>query len=84
MRSPKGVLDDGRKVTVELFRKLLAEELPKVRAHLGEEAWQASKYEDAAKLFDQITTGEYVEFLTLPAYEWITRDIAKSNTAIAA
>ncbi len=84
MRSPKGVLDDGRKVTVELFRKLLAEELPKVRAHLGEEAWQASKYEDAAKLFDQITTGEYVEFLTLPAYEWITRDIAKSKTAIIA
>ncbi len=84
MRSPKGVLDDGRKVTVELFRKLLAEELPKVRAHLGEEAWQAGRYEEAAKLFDQITTGEYVEFLTLPAYEWITRDIAKSKTAIIA
>ena len=84
MHSPKGVLDDGRKVTVELFRKLLAEELPKVRAHLGEEAWQAGRYEEAAKLFDQITTGEYVEFLTLPAYEWITRDIAKSKTAIIA
>ena len=30
IRSPKGVLDDGRKVTAELFRKLLAEELAKV------------------------------------------------------
>src|ERR1700741_1221 len=39
IRSPKGVLDDGRKVTVELFRQLLAEELPKVRSYLGEEAW---------------------------------------------
>jgi len=29
IRSPKGVLDDGRKVTVELFRQLLKEELPK-------------------------------------------------------
>jgi malate synthase len=71
IRSPKGVLDDGRKVTVELFRALLAEELPKVRTYLGEEAWRAGKYEEGAKLFEKITAGEYVEFLTLPAYEQI-------------
>ena len=71
IRSEKGKLDDGRKVTVELFRQLLAEELPKVRTTLGEEAWQAGKYEQAAKLFDEITTGDYVEFLTLPAYQRI-------------
>jgi malate synthase len=68
IRSPKGVLEDGRKVTVELFRALLKEELPKVRQYLGEEGWKAGKYEEAAKLFDTITTGDYVEFLTLPAY----------------
>jgi len=68
IRSPKGVLDDERKVTVELFRKLLAEELPKVRNYVGEDAWREGKYGPAAELFDQITTGEYVEFLTLPAY----------------
>jgi malate synthase len=84
IRSPIGVLDDGRKVTIELVRQLLAEELPKVKTHLGEEAWKAGHYEDAAKLFDQITTGEYLEFLTLPAYEWITKDIAKTKTAKAA
>lgn len=71
IRSEKGKLDDGRKVSVELFRTLLAEELPKVRTHLGDAAWNEGKYEDAAKLFDDITTGEYVEFLTLPAYEQI-------------
>jgi malate synthase len=71
IRSPKGVLDDGRKVTVDLFRRLLAEELPKVRSTLGEEAWQAGKYEAAAQLFERITAGDYVEFLTLPAYELI-------------
>ncbi len=71
IRSTKGVLDDGRKVTVELFRQLLAEELPKVRAYLGEEAWRAGKYEEGAQLFERITVGEYVEFLTLPAYERI-------------
>ncbi|MEK6244966.1 MAG: malate synthase A [Pseudomonadota bacterium] len=71
IRSEKGKLDDGRKVTAELFRKLLADELPKVKAYLGEEAWQAGKYEAGATLFERITTGDYVEFLTLPAYALI-------------
>jgi len=71
IRSPKGKLEDGRKVTVELFRQLLKEELPKVREYQGEAGWKAGRYEDAAKLFDQITTGDYVEFLTLPAYAMI-------------
>ncbi len=68
MRSDQGVLTDGRKVTVELFRQLLGEELPKARTYLGDEAWHAGKYEEAARLFDEISTGDYVEFLTLPAY----------------
>jgi len=71
IRSEKGRLDDGRKVTAELFRALLAEELPKVRTHLGEDAWKAGKYEAGAVLFEKITTGAYVEFLTLPAYSQI-------------
>ncbi|OGA92386.1 MAG: malate synthase A [Betaproteobacteria bacterium RIFCSPLOWO2_12_FULL_66_14] len=71
IRSQKGVLEDGRKVTVELFRQLLAEELPKVRTYLGEEAWQVGKYQQAAQLFDTITTRDYVEFLTLPAYDLV-------------
>jgi malate synthase len=67
MRSPKGVLDDGRKVTATLFRELLSEELKKVKAAAG-----AGRYEDAARLFESITTDdEYVEFLTLPAYRLI-------------
>jgi malate synthase len=68
IRSPKGVLDDGRKVTVELVDRLLTEELPKVKSHLGDVAWAAGRYEEAARLFARITEGDYVEFLTLPAY----------------
>jgi malate synthase len=71
IRSDKGRLDDGRKVTAELFRSLLAEELPKVKAYLGDDAWDEGKYEEGAELFAKLTTGEYVEFLTLPAYEAI-------------
>src|SRR5687768_1812415 len=70
IRSPKGVLDDGRKVTVELFKQLLKEELPKVRAYLGEDAYAAGKYDEGAKLFEKLTADDtYVEFITLPAYE---------------
>jgi malate synthase len=71
IRSPKGVLDDGRKVTAELFKQLLAEELPKVHAYLGETAYHAGKYEEGARLFEKLTLGDYVEFLTLPAYQRI-------------
>jgi malate synthase len=66
IRSPKGVLDDGRKVSAEIFKKLLGEELAKVKSGDGE-----GKYEEAAKLFERITVGDYVEFLTLPAYQLI-------------
>ena len=70
INSPKGVLEDGRKVDIELFRKILAEELPNVRKIVGEEAYNSGTYEKAAKLFDEITTTkDFVEFLTLPAYK---------------
>ena len=84
IRSPKGVLEDGRKISIELFRTLLAEELPGIKSYLGDEAWNAGQYTDAARMFDEMCTGEYVEFLTLPAYDWITRDVAAGRTAIAA
>jgi len=67
MRSPKGQLEDGRKVSVELFKQLLNEELAKVKAAQSE-----GKYDEGAKLFERITTDDkYVEFLTLPAYQQI-------------
>ena len=66
-RAPRGLASADRLDG----RVLLAEELPKVKAYLGEAAYDAGKYEAGAKLFEQITVGEYVEFLTLPAYALI-------------
>ena len=72
IRSPKGVLDDGRKVTNELFRSLLAEELPKVKTYLGDEAWKAGQVRGGGEaLRRDHHRDDYVEFLTLPAYELI-------------
>jgi malate synthase len=73
IRSPLGKLDDGRKVTRELFRDLVPQELAKVREMLGEQQYGAGKYEEAAKMFEQLTLdNEFADFLTLPAYEYVT------------
>jgi malate synthase len=71
IRSPKGKLDDGRKVTAELLRAMLPEEVDKVARELGEAGWNAGRYAEAAKLFEQLATGDYVDFLTLPAYQMV-------------
>jgi len=72
IRSPKGALDDGRKVTQALFHEILVDELKKTPAIVGEEVYAAGKYAEGAKLFEEITTSEdYPDFLTLPAYRLI-------------
>ena len=72
IRHPKGVLDDGRKVTVELFRQITREELARLRSELGDAAFASGNFERAAGLLDGITTAANFEtFLTLPAYRAI-------------
>jgi len=51
------VLDDGRKVTKELFRSLLAEELAKVEDLSGlRRLWKAGNYEQLRSCSAKITT----------------------------
>jgi malate synthase len=69
IRSPKGTLDDGRKVTKELVAACLPEETAKIRELLGT-AYADGRYDDAARIFaDLVNSDTFVEFLTLPAYE---------------
>jgi malate synthase len=70
IRHPRGKLSDGRKVTKELFRTVLDEELNKIGNEIGRDRFSKGKYDVARELFDQITTDDnFVEFLTLPGYE---------------
>jgi len=70
IRHPRGLLPDGRKVTKELFRGLLKEALAKIESWVGPERYHKGRYDEAAELFDRITTNdEFVEFLTLPGYD---------------
>jgi malate synthase len=69
IRSPKGTLDDGRKVTKELVAACLPEETAKIRELLGT-AYADGRYDEAARIFaDLVNSDTFVEFLTLPAYE---------------
>ncbi|MFD1556415.1 malate synthase A [Paraburkholderia silviterrae] len=69
IRSPKGKLDDGRKVTAELVRELIPQELDKVKASVGGDT---KPYERASQIFEEMSTSEnFVDFLTLPLYEEI-------------
>ena len=73
IRHPKGILSDGRKVTIELFRQIAAEELQKIRSAVGEQNYASRKFDTAAQLLDEIITNEqFVEFLTLPAYRYLS------------
>ena len=72
IRHPAGKLDDGRRVTVELFRAITREELAKLKEQVGDQAYASNRYEQAATLIDRITTApDFETFITLPAYQEI-------------
>jgi len=67
---PQGILNDGRNVTLDLFRRIMAEETAAIRRDVGEDAFAAGNYQGAAEMFDAIVVNaELEEFLTLRAYE---------------
>jgi malate synthase len=67
-----GVLDDGRRVTRELYRKIFDDEVEKIKRTWGEANVAKSRLAEAALLFDKLVTTEQLsDFLTLPAYEYL-------------
>jgi malate synthase len=67
------VLDDGRPITAELVRELAASELEKIREEIGDDEWfeREGRPDLSRSLFERVALSgdEFVEFLTLPAYE---------------
>ncbi len=67
---PKGVLDDGRKVTAELFTTMLHDEVQAIMARDGGDEDSLGALDEAQSLFARLTTADdFVEFLTLPGYQ---------------
>ena len=62
-------LSNGKAVTKALFRQMLAEELLVIQEELGEHRFSSGRFDDAARLMEQITTSDdLIDFLTLPGY----------------
>ena len=69
-------LDDGRTVTPELVRELEDSELEKIRSEIGDDEWfeREGRPKLSKELFERVAlTDEFIEFLTLPAYEELQR-----------
>ncbi len=65
-------LSDGRPVTAALVVETMKEELDKLKAKLGAERYESSKFVLAGQLFEKMMTSEkFDEFLTLKAYDYV-------------
>lgn len=69
IRYPKGVLENGKKISVEMFREALARDLLSIREELGDEVYELRHFQKAGELLDKlIINKELPGFLTLEAY----------------
>jgi malate synthase len=69
-------LDDGRTVTPELVRELATSELERIRSEIGDDEWfeKEGRPDLSRSLFERVAlSDDFVEFLTLPAYEELRR-----------
>jgi malate synthase len=65
-------LSDGRRLTPDLVRGVESEELERIRLEVGNDEWfyMQGRPDESRGLFEQVALADdFVEFLTLPAYE---------------
>ena len=62
---------EGERITPELVRRIEGEELEKIREQVGDEFFHSQgRPEESRELFEDVAlSDEFVDFLTLPAYE---------------
>jgi malate synthase len=67
-----GILDVGRNITYAYFKALMREEMGRIKGEIGDAAFAAGQYRQAAQLMDEITQqNDFVPFLTSVAYQHI-------------
>ncbi|MDP9189319.1 MAG: malate synthase A [Actinomycetota bacterium] len=74
-------LDDGRTVTAEIVREIEDEQLERIREEIGDDEWFESegRPDESRALFEQVALAdEFVEFLTLPAYDFMLEEIEQA------
>ncbi|MBX3222201.1 MAG: malate synthase A [Labilithrix sp.] len=68
-------LDDGSVVSRERFERTVSEEMKRIEGEVGPDRIATGKFSEARDLFVRLSLApRFEEFLTLPAYEIVTRD----------
>jgi malate synthase len=69
----KAKLDDDRAIDESLVRRLVGEEMAKLKQVLGADRYDGGKFKEAIDVFLQVAMPpEFIDFLTLPAYSRVT------------
>jgi malate synthase len=72
----EATLEDGRTITPDLVRELATSELERIRSEIGDDEWfeNEGRPELSRSLFERVAlSDDFLEFLTLPAYEELLR-----------
>ena len=71
-RKAAAVTTDGKTITENYLEQLIPEELDKIKKYVGEDAYRNGRFPEAIDLFRSLVyTDEFIDFLTLPAYQLI-------------
>ena len=65
-------LEDGRTITRALVLDVLDQETAKIRQAVGEATWRNGRPDETRAIFERVAlTPDLIEFLTLPAYDYL-------------
>ena len=65
-------LDNGETVTADLVKNIIEQEITAIEEDMGTEQFNTFPFDQAKKVFEEVAlSDEFVDFLTLPAYEII-------------
>ena len=65
-------MSNGERISLDTVNRAIPRVLARLRQKAGEQAYQSGQYEQAAKLFQELTAkDEFPEFLTIPAYAYL-------------
>jgi malate synthase len=73
-------LSGGRPASLPYFRRIVAEEMERVRDEVGQARFETGRFSEACELFVRLSTSDTCpDFLTLPAYDLLTADDSLTN-----
>jgi malate synthase len=72
--------DSGVTITAAVVKATVDEVMSEIRDAVGEEAFEAARFPEARQLFEEVALSpDFIEFLTLPAYEMLDREDALND-----